>query len=400
MRFKDIDLRPEIQKALEEMGYKDLSPIQEMTILPIIEDRDLVALAETGSGKTGACGVPLIQLIDETIKEIQVLILVPTRELALQYVSELENIAKHTQIKPLAVYGGVPMSMQLLQKKAGVHILVATPGRLIDMLHTGELNFRMVRTLVLDEADEMLDMGFIEDVEFIASCIIAQHQVLLFSATMPREIERLIQRFLHDPVRIQLNKDMVAPSSLVHEFMYIPTAAAREEMLINFLQDRSQYRQVLIFFNSRFKGEQFYKSIRRRIPRSAYLHGGMEQEVRIEIFDEFKRGDLSILFATDVAGRGLDFSNVSHVINYDFPRTEVAYTHRTGRAGRMGRKGTAISFVTGHDLRVAFSVIEQNHLEPHWIGREPTHADMERPRGGSRGGHGHGGRPPRNGGRR
>ena len=380
MRFKDINLRPEIQFALDEMGYEELSPIQEKTFLPIIEHRDMVAMAETGSGKTGACGIPLIQLVDETIRAIQVLVLVPTRELALQYVTELISIAPTTKVMPVAVYGGVPMDMQRVQIKQGAQIVVATPGRLIDLLHTGEIDFRSLRTLVLDEADEMLNMGFIEDVEFIMSCILTDHQTLLFSATMPDEVDHLIHRFLHDRLRIELNRDAISPSSLIHQFMYISSSRAREDVLLDFLRDKSKYRQVLIFCNSRFRGEQFYKSIRRSIPKSEYLHGGMEQDVRTEIFDEFKKGELPILMATDVAGRGLDFSNVSHVINYDFPRNEVTYTHRTGRAGRMGRPGTAISFVTDHDLHTCFNVIDQNGITPQWLGREPSRSGLERPR--------------------
>ncbi len=380
MKFKDINLRPEIHAALEEMGYVELSPIQEKTFLPIVDNQDIVALAETGSGKTGACGVPLIQLVDEDLAAIQVVILVPTRELALQYVTELDSIAQFTKVRALAVYGGVPISGQLTVNRSGVHLLVATPGRLIDLIHTGQISFREVRTVVLDEADEMLDMGFLEDVEFILSCILTNHQTLLFSATMPREIEKLIHRFLHNQVRIELNSEMVAPSSLVHVFEYVPSSDMREDVLLGFLQDRSNYRQVLIFCNSRFKGEDLYHAIRRKIPRCVYLHGGMEQDSRTRIFDDFKQGTLPILLATDVAARGLDFSNVSHVINFEFPRTAVSYTHRTGRTGRMGRKGTALSFVTSRDLPVCFDVIRDNHLSPEWLGKTPTENDIDRRR--------------------
>jgi len=379
MKFKDINLRTEIQFALDEMGYEELSPVQEKTFLAIIEHRDIVVMAETGSGKTGACGIPLIQLVDETVNEIQVLVLVPTRELALQFVAELMSIAQYTNIAPVAVYGGVSMDMQRRKLKQGKHLLVATPGRLIDLLHTGDIDFRNLRTFVLDEADEMLNMGFIEDVEFIMSCILIEHQTLLFSATMPREVDHIIRKYLHDPIRIELNKEQIAPSSLVHQFMYIRSPGARESILKDFLRDRSRYRQVLIFFNSRYKGEQFYKSIRRSIPKSEYLHGGMEQETRTYIFNDFKSGELPILMATDVAGRGLDFSNVSHVINFDFPKTEIVYTHRTGRAGRMGRQGTAISFVTGYDLQTCRAVIEQNGITPQWLGKAPPLSEIRPP---------------------
>jgi ATP-dependent RNA helicase DeaD len=204
------------------------------------------------------------------------------------------------------------------------------------------------------------------------SCIVAPHQTLLFSATMPRELDSLIQRFLKEPVRIELNTHNVAPSSLAHEFIFMREASRREKTLVKFLQDRSQYRQALIFCNSRFKGDHLYRRIRGCIPGSDYLHGGMEQNLRTRIFGKFKNASLPILLATDVAGRGLDFSNVSHVINYDFPRDPVTYTHRTGRAGRMGRKGSAVSYVTSHDVDTCFRIIEANRIKPIWHGEEPT----------------------------
>jgi ATP-dependent RNA helicase DeaD len=380
MKFKEINFRPEIQRALEEMGYVELSPIQEQTLLAILEQRDIVAIAETGSGKTSACGIPLTQLVDEHNREVQVLVMVPTRELALQYVEEIYNIAEYTEVSAAAIYGGADKHMQRQQLKHGAHILVATPGRLIDFLHDGELEFKSLQTLVLDEADEMLKMGFVEDVEFIMSCIRREHQTLLFSATMPRLLDGLINRFLREPVRIELNKRDVAPSSLTHEFIYTPKAADREQILFDFLEDRARYRQVLLFCNSRFKGNHLYRKVRRLGPRNDYLHGGMDQELRSRIFRKFKTGDLPVLIATDVAGRGLDFSNVSHVINYDFPRDAVTYTHRTGRAGRMGRPGTALSFVTDHDIRTCQQVIEQNRLSPVWHGPQPPAGGAPRQR--------------------
>ncbi len=372
MKFKDINFRPEIQQALEEMGYEELSPIQEKTLLPILDGRDIVAIAETGSGKTSACGIPLTQLTDENIKASQVLVLVPTRELALQYVNEIYDIAEYTKIEAAAVYGGSSKGEQWSQLKRGAQILIATPGRLIDFLHDGQLEFRHLRTLVLDEADEMLDMGFVDDVRFIMSCIRVPHQILLFSATMPRVLDGLIKQFLNDPVRIELNLKDVAPSSLTHEFSYVPAAHDRDEILLQFLQNKANYRQVLIFCNSRFKGDHLHRKLRRALPKSDYLHGGMDQELRSKIFGKFKRGDLPVLVATDVAGRGLDFSNVSHVVNFDFPRDVVTYTHRTGRAGRMGREGVALSFVTDHDVSTCFRIIEQNGITPRWQGKVPS----------------------------
>ena len=380
MKFKDINFRPEIHTALEEMGYTELSPIQNQTLLAIIERRDIVAIAETGSGKTSACGIPLIHLIDEQLKAIQVLVMVPTRELAQQYLDELDRIGKYTKVSTVAVFGGVPANPQRQLIKHGAQLVVATPGRLIDLLHTGEISFKHLQTLVLDEADEMLNMGFLEDVEFIMSCIVTPHQTLLFSATMPKDLDHLIHKFLHDPERIQLNATEVAPRSIAHEFIYSATGHGREEFLVTFLQDRSNYRQVLVFCNSRFKGDHLYRALRRSIPRSEYLHGGMDQDARTRIFNRFKSGDLPILIATDVAGRGLDFSNVSHVINFDFPRDEISYTHRTGRTGRMGRSGVALSYVTDRDIPNCFRIIEKNGISPLWHGEVPSPHTTERPR--------------------
>src|SRR4030066_451663 len=214
MKFSDLDLKPEILKALADMGYQDLNPIQEEAFSPILDGRDLLARAETGSGKTAACGIPLVQMIDPSLNAIQALILVPTRELALQYVEEIDEISRFTGVVAFAIFGGFSMEIQKAKLRDRVHILVATPGRLIDLLyHTKAIDLSCVRTLVLDEADEMLKMGFVEDIDLILSCLIHKHQTLFFAATMPEEINRLIKAYLKDPVRVELNKEQVAPES-------------------------------------------------------------------------------------------------------------------------------------------------------------------------------------------
>src|SRR3972149_1752503 len=221
MKFSELGLTPEILKALTNMGYQDLTPIQEETFSPILSGRDLLARAETGSGKTAACAIPLVQMIDPSVNAIQVLILVPTRELAFQYVEEIDKIARFTDVVPFAIFGGFSMEIQKAKLRDKVHILIATPGRLIDFLyHTTSIDLSGVRTLVLDEADEMLKMGFIEDIDLIMSCLIHEHQTLFFAATMPEEINRLIRTYLKEPVRVELNKEQVAPESLAHHFQY------------------------------------------------------------------------------------------------------------------------------------------------------------------------------------
>ncbi|UCD30454.1 MAG: DEAD/DEAH box helicase, partial [Planctomycetota bacterium] len=218
MKFSELKLRSQIQVGLEDMGYTELTPVQEQTFPHILAGRDLLARAETGSGKTSACGIPLVQAVDESLTAVQALIIVPTRELALQYVQELAGIARKTNVAPFAVYGGFSMDIQKAKLEHGVHILVATPGRLIDLLHRSTLRLSEVRTFVLDEADEMLKMGFIDDVEFIFSCLVHEHQTLLFSATMPGPVKKLAQKYLNNPVTVELNVEQIAPQNLEHQF--------------------------------------------------------------------------------------------------------------------------------------------------------------------------------------
>ena len=371
MKFSELELKPEILKGLTDMGYQDLTPIQEETFSAIMSGKDLLARAETGSGKTAACGIPLVQKIDPSLNAIQALILVPTRELALQYVEEIDNISKHTGIAPFAVFGGFPMEIQKAKLRHGVHILVATPGRLIDFLYnTTSIDLSRVGTLVLDEADEMLKMGFIEDVDFILSCLIHEHQTLFFAATMPEEIGRLVKTYLKEPVRVELNKERLAPQNLAHHFQYTGRRD-RFNALIEYI-NREEISQALIFCNSRHHGEKLTKELGGKLKSIGYIHGGLEQSKRTSIFERFRRNEITYLVATDVAGRGLDFSHVSHVINYDYPCGLESYTHRTGRTGRMGRVGTAMTFVTEQELTDVKSLFKMNRITPVWHGKEPN----------------------------
>jgi ATP-dependent RNA helicase DeaD len=380
MLFSELDLKPEILKALDEMEYRELTPIQEKTFEPILSGRDLLAKAETGSGKTGACAVPLVQRIDPSIDAIQALILVPTRELALQYVDEIHHIAKHTGVIPFAVFGGFSMEIQKAKLKDGVHVLVATPGRLIDFLyHTTAIDLSRVRTLALDEADEMLKMGFIEDVDFILSCLIHDHQTVLFAATMPEEIHRLIGTYLRNPVSVELNNEQIAPQSLVHRFRYVQFKD-RLSALTDYLR-KECVSQAIIFCNSRDRGEKLLRDLRGKFASLEYIHGGLEQPRRTSIFDRFRRNEITLMVATDVAGRGLDFSHVTHVINYDFPADHETYTHRTGRTGRMGRSGTAMTFVTDKELGALKTLLRNNRIHPLWDGRTPDLQNARKRRG-------------------
>ena len=374
MKISELELKPEILKALEKMGYENLTEVQAKTLRPILAGRDLIAMAETGSGKTAACAIPLAQRVDPELREVQGLIIVPTRELALQYVDEIARIAKYSPIEAFGVYGGFPMDIQKSKLEHGVHILVATPGRLIDLLYNTPLSLSHVHTFVLDEADEMLNMGFLSDMEFVFSCLIHEHQTLLFSATMPKEIKKLAQQYLNDPEIIELNVQQVAPENLKHYFEAV-RPHHRFENLLTFLETQKP-KQAILFCNSRHGSEALFKHLKGKIKSVEIIHGGIDQAKRTSLFRRFKRLDIRYMIATDVAGRGLDFSHASHVINYDFPLNPESYTHRTGRTARMGREGVALTFVAPADLRRLRSLLRVNHIEPEWIGTPP---DLSRP---------------------
>ena len=369
MKFTELDLPKNIMKGLKELGYETLTPIQESTFQHIRGGRDMIAVAETGSGKTAACAIPMVQNADPKTNEIQSLILVPTRELALQYVSETSAIAKYTKVSPFAVYGGFSMEIQLSKLAHGVQILVATPGRLIDLLYNTPLKLSSVKIFVLDEADEMLNMGFITDVEFILSCMIHEHQTLLFSATMPQAIQQLTAKYLKDPETIKLNVDQIAPKTLEHHFQQI-NRKAHVETLVKYIHEEEP-GQAIIFCNSRRNCESLQSSLKGKLQSVDVIHGGMEQSRRTSLFNRFKRKEIKFMIATDIASRGLDFSHTSHVINYDFPMTTEAYTHRTGRTARMGRKGFAMTFYTRGDLRELKRLLTVNHIRPIWKGPRP-----------------------------
>ena len=369
MKFSELDLPANILKALKKMGYDEMTPIQEATYPVIFAGQDLCALAETGSGKTAACAIPLIQKVDPALNAIQGLVLVPTRELCMQYVAEIQKIAAQTAVIPYAVYGGFDKKIQIATLKHEVHILVATPGRLIDLLYEGVLSFAQVKCAILDEADELLKVGFLEDIEFIMSCILHEHQTLLFSATMPDDIKKLAHDCLRDPQHISLITERAAPESIEHYFAYCHPKQKHIE-LIKYLEGED-VNQALIFCNARHMVDTLFRSIRKDFKDIDYMHAGLSQDKRSSTIGKFKSEKLRYLIASDVAGRGLDFSHVSHVINWDFPRYGEQYTHRTGRTGRMGRKGKAFTFVSKHDLPCLRKLLRSKKITPCWIGKDP-----------------------------
>jgi ATP-dependent RNA helicase DeaD len=378
MKFTDLDLKPKILAALKDMQYIDLTPVQEKTFPHILAGRDIIARAETGSGKTAACAVPLVQMVDPSIKAVQALIIVPTRELALQYVGEISDIARRTDIAPSAVYGGFPIQIQMAKLNHGVEILVATPGRLIDLLRNTKLSLSNVKTFVLDEADEMLNMGFITDVEFIICCLIHEHQTLLFSATMPKEIAKLAQKYLRNPLAINLSRDQAAPQNLQHHFLQV-NSRNRFESLLEYI-DKARPKQAIIFCNSRLGAEKLHGHLKKELSSTEIIHGGLDQSRRTSLFNRFRKMEIKIMVATALASRGLDFTYATHVINYDFPDDSDAYTHRTGRTARMGRKGVALTLFTKKDLYGLKAIIDTNRIQPIWQGAEPDLKNISRQR--------------------
>lgn len=367
--FNNIGLSDNILMALKKLGYEKMTPIQEQSFPLIASGKDLCALAETGSGKTAACSIPLIQKVDPNLNSIQGLVIVPTRELCLQYVTEIMNISEFTKVVPFAVYGGAEKSIQIAKIKHEVHILVATPGRLIDLIYDGIINLSDIKCLILDEADELLNEGFLDDIKFIMSCIIHEHQTLMFSATMPDEIKQLADECLKTPEYISLIDENPTPKSIEHIFNFIPPNRKHTELFKIF--DKEEIKQAIIFCNSRTTVDKTYKAVKGKISGLEYIHGGLSQDIRSSIFWKFKKGKIKYLFTTDVTGRGVDFTNVTHVINWDFPNVLEQYTHRTGRAGRMGRKGKAITFITKYDLIGLNKLLKTKNISPVWVGKNP-----------------------------
>ena len=368
MKFSELNLPQDILSSLKKIGFKELTPIQEATYSIILTGRDICALAETGSGKTGACAIPLIQKVNSNSRTIQGLVIVPTRELCIQYVDEIHKIAFRTPVEVFAAYGGFDKSIQVTKIKHGVHILVATPGRLIDLMYDGVVDLSDVKCVILDEADRLLEDGFLEGIEFILSCIRHEHQTLLFSATMNEETKKLANDCLRNPEQISLISKQAVPKSIEHYFSYV-NQGAKEKVFLDYLR-REKVSQVIIFCNTRRMVDVLHRVMHKHFRDAEYLHAGLNQSKRSSIVRRFRNKKIRYLIASDVAGRGLDFSHVSHIINWDFPRVGQ-YAHRTGRAGRMGRRGQALSLITKRDIPAVQEVLKITKIIPHWLSLDP-----------------------------
>ncbi len=341
--FSDLGLSEATLQALQDVGYEHPSPIQEQAIPPMLEGRDVIGQAQTGSGKTAAFGLPIIEYVDPSVDEVQALVLTPTRELCIQVTQALRTYGQRKGVDVVATFGGAPIRSQQAQLRAGGHIVVGTVGRVLDLIQRRSLILTDCRFVVLDEADEMLDLGFLEDVERILSLTPNSRQTALFSATMPPPIRHLADRFLYDPAHVKVKAATLTVDS-VEQFQLEVKGPDKAAKLVDVLRaERPQ--QAIVFVRTKIRTEQLFRKLRDGGMNVKALHGDMSQGARDGVMLGFKGGRVPVLVATDVAARGLDISTVTHVVNFDVPTSPDVYVHRIGRTGRVGRSGRAITFV-------------------------------------------------------
>ena len=339
--FADLGLRQDILDALQDVGYETPSPIQEQTIPPLLEGKDVIGQAQTGSGKTAAFGLPMVQYVDPSEHEVQALVLTPTRELCIQVTQALRAYGARRGVDVVAVFGGAPIRSQQSQLRAGGQIVVGTVGRVKDLISRHSLMLHSCRYVVLDEADEMLDLGFIEDVERIMSLTPSSRQTALFSATMPPPIRHLAEKYMYDPVTVKVQAATLTVDT-VEQFALEVNPRDKVDRLSEVLESERP-KQAIVFVRTKIRCDELNRKLRDRGMDVRALHGDMTQGARDGVMISFKDGRLPLLVATDVAARGLDISGVSHVINYDVPTSPDVYVHRIGRTARVGRSGRAIT---------------------------------------------------------
>ncbi len=342
--FEDLPLHPKLRAGVREMGYREPTPIQRSAIPEAVLGRDLVGSAQTGTGKTAAFLLPILErLLDQPSGRTYALVLTPTRELALQAERFLQRLGRHTLIRGIAVYGGVGMREQERALRAGTEVVIATPGRLLDHLRRGYVDFRSLRILVLDEADRMLDMGFLPDVRRILAQLPSNRQTMLFAATMPPEVVRLSRDFLRDPRMVHARAATVAAVGVSHLALPVP-AHLKTDLLVELLRDQTM-TSVLVFARTKRRAGRLQVQLEQRGVDATVIHGDRSQGQRIRALEGFREGTHRVLVATDIAARGVDVEGVSHVVNYDIPEEPMIYVHRVGRTARAQRRGDAFSLV-------------------------------------------------------
>ncbi|MCR4638058.1 DEAD/DEAH box helicase [Ruminococcus sp.] len=364
MHFNELNLSQELLRAVDELGYTEMTEIQQQSIPLLLEGRDVVGRSNTGTGKTAAFGIPAVESITEADrKSAVVLILCPTRELAMQAAEELRKFAKFKEgVKTSAVYGGASMEKQIRELKRGANIIIGTPGRVMDHIRRRTLKLENIRTVILDEADEMLNMGFREDIESILADVPEDRQTVLFSATMPKEIMALTEKYQNDPVHIKI-KSAQKTVELIEQF-YFEVAMGRKTDALKLLLAAYKPTSAMVFCNTKVMVDQLTEELVKSGFRAAGLHGDMKQIQRTQVMNSFKNRAAEILVATDVAARGIDVSGVDAVFNYDLPQDNEYYIHRIGRTGRAGRTGTAYTLISGRRQLFDLRAIEKyTHAE-------------------------------------
>ncbi len=377
--FKDLGLSPDIQQALDELGFEDPTPIQEQAIPELLGGHDVIGQAQTGTGKTAAFGLPLLQYLDPENDEVQAIVLTPTRELCIQVTQALRSYAEHLDIEIVAVFGGAPIRSQQSQLRSGAHVVVATVGRMKDLMSRRSLVLTAARYVVLDEADEMLDLGFIEDVEKILRMCPSGRQTALFSATMPPPIQKLAEGYMYEPTTIRITPKTLTVDAIQQAFVEV-AAKDKSARLVELLKTEEP-EQAIIFTRTKIGASKLEKTLKDKGLDVKALHGDLSQGVRDGVMISFKDHRVKLLVATDIAARGLDVEHVTHVINYDVPNSSETYVHRIGRTGRVGRTGRAITFVTP-DQRDEIGRIERdvNTTIGEWESPEDRLEHAPRPR--------------------
>ncbi len=343
--FKDLGLAPELLRAVKDAGYEHPTPIQRQAIPAALAGRDIVGCAQTGTGKTAAFALPILQRLDARAGDepvLRALIITPTRELAAQIGDSFTTYAKHLELWHAVIFGGVNDKPQIRELRQGLDALIATPGRLLDLMGRGEIDLAKIEVFVLDEADQMLDMGFLPDIRRIVAALPKRRQTLFFSATMPKEIRELAQGLLVDPVDVTVAR-VSAPAELVEQRLFFVDKADKRKLLVDLVRERA-VRRSLVFSRTKHGANRIAKYLDDAGVGSAAIHGNKSQNARTRALDAFKRGDLRVLVATDIAARGIDVEGVTHVINFDLPNVPETYVHRIGRTARAGASGVAWSF--------------------------------------------------------
>ncbi|MGP2526370.1 DEAD/DEAH box helicase [Acidaminococcus sp. LBK-2] len=369
--FEDLHLDRKILAALKEMGFEEPSPIQKGAIPLALEGDDLIGQAQTGTGKTAAFGIPIIQKINEKDRHIQALVMSPTRELCIQVADEISKIGRTKRVRVLPVYGGQPIERQIRSLKRGIQVVIGTPGRLLDHIRRGTIDLEYVNFLVLDEADEMLDMGFVDDMEDIIKNVPPERQTMLFSATMPRPILSISKKYMRAPKVVAIHKEVVTAPT-IDQYYY--ETRDKVDGLCRIL-DTTDDCKMIIFCRTKKGVDELVIALATRGYEAEGLHGDLSQNQRDRVMKKFRSGQVDILVATDVAARGLDIDNITHVVNFDVPSDSESYVHRIGRTGRAGNTGVALTFITPREFR-QLKLIERSIKTKIIRGTLPTDASV------------------------